>query len=232
MLKRLPVFLLFILFFRLVNAQIPADTIVQHPPADSIAKHLPADSVVKHLPVDSVVKNSLPDSVLKHPSVDSAMKHAPVKTVVKRPSPVESAVKHSPIKTISDKQYNAYLNGDDLDDMALAGELNHFPQPDKVLKFKKQLDLSPIQIGKLNQLAAILHRKKIEMGENIIRNEKMLDSLFHSRQVEDGTLIFYTNRSGLYYGELRGAILMACYNTEKLLTDAQIKKLEELEKGK
>ena len=232
MLKRLPVFLLFILFSTLVDAQTPADTIVQHSPVDSVAKHLPGDSVVNHIPADSVVKHPLADSVLKHPSADSAMKHAPVKSAIKRPQPVESAVKHSPIKTISDQQYNAYLNGDDLGDMALPGELNHFPSPDKVLKFKKQLDLSPIQVGKLNQLAMVLHRKKIEMGENIIRNEKMLDSLFHSRQVEDGTLIFYTNRSGLYYGELRGAILMACYNTEKLLTDAQIKKLEELEKGK
>ena len=69
------------------------------------------------------------------------------------------------------------------------------------------------------------------MGENIIHNEKMLDSLFHNKQMTDGILIFYTNRSGLYYGELRGAILLACYNTEQILSDDQIKKLEVLEKG-
>jgi len=114
--------------------------------------------------------------------------------------------------------------------MALVGELNHYPLPDKALKYKVQLGLNPGQIIKLNDLATKLHRKKLEMGENIIHNEKMLDSLFHSRQIIDGTLIFYTNRSGLYYGELRGAILLACYNTEKILSDTQIRKLESLEK--
>lgn len=146
-------------------------------------------------------------------------------------APADSTLKHSPIKTLNDKKYNAYLRGEDLNDMALPGELNHFPMPDKVLKFKKQLDLSPIQVGKLNQLATTLHRKQMEMGVFNIRNEKMLDSLFHTRRLDEGSIIFYANRSGLYYGELRGAILMACYNTEKLLTDDQIKKLEALQKA-
>jgi hypothetical protein len=143
----------------------------------------------------------------------------------------DSVAKHSPLKTVNDKKYNAYLKGEDIDDMSLPGELNHFPLPDKVLKFKKQLDLSPIQVGKLNTIATALHRKKLEMGVFILRNEKMLDSLFHTRRLDEGTIIFYANRSGLYYGELRGVILMACYNTEKLLTDDQIKKLEALEKA-
>ncbi|MDB5025297.1 MAG: hypothetical protein JWP78_3052 [Mucilaginibacter sp.] len=152
-------------------------------------------------------------------------------TSVKAQTHQDSVVRHSPVKTLSDERYNAYLKGDDLDNMALAGELNHFPLPDKVLKFKKQLDLSPIQVGKLNRLATALHRKKLEMGEFIIRNERMLDSLFHIKRQDEGSVIFYANRSGLYYGELRGAILMACYNTEKLLTDAQVRKLEALEKA-
>ena len=65
--------------------------------------------------------------------------------------------------------------------------------------------------------------KKSKWVQISFDNEKMLDSLFHIRRVDEGSLIFYTNRSGLYYGELKGAILMACYNTEKLLTPAQIK---------
>jgi hypothetical protein len=139
-------------------------------------------------------------------------------------------IKPSPIKTISDRRYNAYLNGDDLDSMAMVGELNHYPLPDKALKYKVQIGLNPGQITKLKAMATELHRKRIEMGNNIIKNEKMLDSLFHSKQVVDGTLIFYTNRAGLYLGELRGAILMACYETEKILSDDQIKRLEALEK--
>ncbi len=62
------------------------------------------------------------------------------------------------------------------------------------------------------------------MGQNMIKNEKMLDSLFHSKRVVDGTIIFYSNRYGLYLGEIRNAVLQACYKTENILSDDQIKK--------
>ena len=175
------------------------------------------DTTVKQLPVDTTVKHT---STSKHVSY----------TVTIKPPPTDTVLQHSTVKTINDTRYNAYLKGEDFDDMALAGDLNHFPSPDKVLKYKKQLDLSPIQVGQLTKLSSTLHRKKLEMGTNIIRNEKMLDSLFRTHIIDEGSLIFYTNRSGLYYGELKGAILMACFNSEKLLTPAQIKKLEMLEK--
>jgi len=238
---------LYLLFFMPVLGQTHEDSVKNNPVTDTIAKRAAVDSIakkqidtVKSVAVDSAVKTHPADSTEKHAVVDSASmgRKSAIKTAgkssikaVAKPSVVTDAEpKHSPVKTISDLRYNAYLKGDDLDDMSLTGDLNHFPSPDKVLKYKKQLDLSPIQVGQLTKLADALHRKKVEMGTNIIRNEKMLDSLFHSRQIDEGSLIFYTNRSGLYYGELKGAILMACYNTEKLLTPPQIKKLEALEK--
>ncbi len=239
--------MLTIFFFTAANAQTPADSVVKrssvdslvkHPAADSLVKHslidsvakrLPVDTLAKHPPVDSLVKHSPVDSVVKHPSVDSAARYSPVKKVVKHP-PGGDAVEHSPIKTLSDLRYTAYIKGRDQDDMALVAELNHYPHPEKVLLFKKELSLSPIQVAKINTIAAELHRKKVEMGGFIIHNEKMLDSLFHTRLLDNGVIIFYANRSGLYYGELRNAILQACYSTEKILTNAQIKKLEALQK--
>lgn len=140
-------------------------------------------------------------------------------------------LKHSPIKTISDEKYNMLLKGEDFDNMSQVAEMNHYPLPDKALKYKVQIGLNPGQISKLKDIASGLQRKKVEMGDNIIRNEKMLDSLFHSHKVVDGTIIFYTNRYGLYLGEYRNAILQACYKTEDILSDAQIKRLGELEKG-
>lgn len=142
----------------------------------------------------------------------------------------DTSFKHSPIKTISDEKYNMLLKGEDFDNMSQVAEMNHYPLPDKALKYKVQIGLNPGQISKLKEIASGLQRKKVEMGDNIIRNEKMLDSLFHSHKVVDGTIIFYTNRYGLYLGEYRNAILQACYKTEDILSDAQIKKLEELEK--
>jgi hypothetical protein len=210
MLKRLLVFSL-LSVFTAAEAQTSADSI----------KHSSIDTAAKHLPIDS--------SAVKHPAAYSSAKHPTTKKVAKD-SPYDVVFQHSPIKTISDTRYNAYLRGEDLDSMALTGQLNHYPLPDDALKYKVQLSLNSEQVAKLKDLATTLHRKKVEMGENIIRNEKMLDNLFHNQQITDGTLIFYTNRAGLYFGELKGAILMACYNTQKILSEGQLKKLETLEK--
>jgi len=142
----------------------------------------------------------------------------------------DSTLKHSPLKTLTDKQYNALLTGEDLYDMALPAELNHYPLPDKVLKYKRQMDLSPIQVTKITALDKELRRKRLEMGLIIIKNERTLDSLFKYNRLDDGTLLFFANRSGLYYGELRNAILQACYATRHLISDEQNKKLWALHK--
>ena len=141
-------------------------------------------------------------------------------------------IKKSPVRTLTYAQYDALIKGEDLYDMALPATLNHYPMPDDVIKYKKGLDLSPVQISKIAAIGKELHRKRVEMGPIIIKNENMLDSLFRTHNIDDGTLIFYANRYGLYQGEIRNAILQACYATEKLLSPAQAKKLEDLENHK
>jgi hypothetical protein len=169
------------------------------------------------------------DSSAKSKPADTT-KHL-VKAIRKQAANVTTAtIPHSPVRSLSDEKYNALLKGDGFEDMSLVGELNHYPLPDKALKYRVQLGLNPGQITKLKDLAANLQRKKKEMGENIIRNERMLDTLFHTKEIVDGTIIFYTNRYGLYMGEVRNAVLQACLNTEEILSDTQIKKLESLMK--
>ena len=168
------------------------------------------------------------DSSAKAKPADTT-KH-PVKITHKQAATtvIMTPISHSPVRSLSDEKYNALLKGEGFDDMSLVGELNHYPLPDKALKYKVQLGLNPGQVTKLKDLAANLQRKKREMGENIIRNERMLDTLFRKKQIDDGTVIFYTNRYGLYMGEVRNAVLQACLNTEAILSDTQIKKLESL----
>ncbi|MDR6945219.1 hypothetical protein [Mucilaginibacter pocheonensis] len=143
----------------------------------------------------------------------------------------DSTLKKSPVKTLSDKQYNALLKGEDLYGMPLVAELNHYPMPDKAIKFKKELGLSPNQVTKIAAIATELHRKRVEMGAFIITNEETLDNLFRKQRLNNGDVIFYATRSGLYYGELRNAILQACLSTGDLLAPQQIKKLETLQNG-
>jgi len=144
----------------------------------------------------------------------------------------DSTIKHSPLKTLNDAQYNALLSGDDIYGMSLAAELNHYPSPEKVIKLKREIILSPIQVTKISAIAKELHRKKLEMGLIIIDNERTIDSLFRTGRLDNGSLIFYTNRYGLYQGELRNAILQACLATRSLLSEQQIRKLDALQKAK
>ena len=144
----------------------------------------------------------------------------------------DSTINISPVKSISTQRYIALMNGIDLDNMTAVAELNHYPMPDKVLKYKKPLDLSPAQLNKIIQISTELHRKRVEMGKNIIVNEKKLDDLFRTRKVDDGIIIYYTNRYGLYQGEIRNAILQACYKSEELLSEGQLKQLAILENHK
>ena len=138
------------------------------------------------------------------------------------------SIDRSPVRTLTRQQYDAYLKGEAANDMAAVGELNHYPMPDKVLRLSNQLDLSAIQIKKITDVNTLMHKRRLQIGGSIISNEKTLDSLFKYRKMSDGNLIFYTNRHGLYQGELRNAILQACLATEKLLSAQQIAKLETL----
>jgi hypothetical protein len=150
---------------------------------------------------------------------------------IKAQTPADSTAKHSQLKTLSDVQYNALINGDDIYGMSLAAELNRYPLPEKVLKFKHEIDLSPIQVTKISAIAKELHRKKLEMGLIIIHNERTLDSIFRYNRLDNGSLIFYANRYGLYQGEIRNAILQACLVTRGLLSQQQINKYEALHKA-
>jgi hypothetical protein len=152
--------------------------------------------------------------------------------LLKAQTPKDSTkIKHSPLKTINYEQYNALINGDDIWGMGKAALLNRYPDPENVIKFKNELQLSPIQVHNITPVAKELHRKKLEMGLIIIKNERVIDSLFRTHKASDGVVVFYATRYGAYMGELRNAILQACMLTEKQLTPLQISKFNALLKA-
>jgi hypothetical protein len=153
------------------------------------------------------------------------------RTVCAQSSADSVTIKHSPLKTLSYEQYDALVKGEDIYGMSLAAELNHYPNPEKVIKYKKQLDLSPIQVNQFNAINKELHRKKLEMGLIIIHNERTLDSIFKYHRLDNGSLIFFANRYGLYQGEMRNVILQSCLKAWEMLTPEQIRKYEALEKA-
>jgi hypothetical protein len=147
-------------------------------------------------------------------------------------STTDTAAKPSPVRTLTYQQYQSYLKGEAGEDMALVAELNGYPMPDKVLKYKAELDLSPIQIKKITEAGAYLRRRRLQIGGSVIDTEKKLDSLFKFNKVQDGNVIFYTNRYGLYQGELKNALLQACLSTQKLLSQQQLTTYQALQKRK
>lgn len=123
-------------------------------------------------------------------------------------------------------QFEAFKTSRHISGLADAADRHHYPFPEKVLGWQKQLQLNDRQKVAIAQINTALQRKVKEMNGFLITNEKMLDSLFRYKKVNDGLLIYYTNRYGLYQGELRNALLQACLKTEMELTTTQLKKYD------
>lgn len=154
-----------------------------------------------------------------------------ISAAVKAQSSADSVVKHSPVRTLTYQQYQAYIKGEASNDMASVAEMNHYPMPDRVLKLRNELDLSPIQIKKIGEINTYMHRRRLQTGGSIVTNERTLDSLFRHNKLDEGSLTFFSNRYGLYQGELRNAILQACLATQKLLSPQQIARFESFHKA-
>ncbi|WP_158827091.1 hypothetical protein [Mucilaginibacter lacusdianchii] len=149
---------------------------------------------------------------------------------VKAQSVVDSTTTISSIKTLTLKEYNDYVSGPALTKEALPATLNRYPMPDDVLRYKKELGLSAEQVKKIKAVSDYLKLKKTEIGQSVIRNEKKLDDLFKTQKVDEGSITFYGNRYGLYEGEYRTSVLMACYNTYNALTPQQTTRFWQLKK--
>lgn len=144
-------------------------------------------------------------------------------------SPADT-MKISPLRTISLEQYKAYMDGVDINNMATVAELNHYPNPQKTIDWKKELILTADQLKQITAINVELTRKMKEMGGLMIKNETVVDELFRSKKPDDGNLIFYTNRYGLYQGEMRNAILQAYVKVRNILNFTQRLKYNELQK--
>lgn len=133
-----------------------------------------------------------------------------------------------PIKEAFLNKYQAYLTSKNMAGLLSVADHNHYPSPQKVLFWQKELQLNDKQKTAIGLVNKELNRKVNEMNNFLITNERTMDSLFRYKKINNGTLIFYTNRYGLYQGELRNALLQACVKTEAVLTATQIKKFDSL----
>lgn len=134
----------------------------------------------------------------------------------------------APSKEVFLHKFEAYQTSKNRVGLIDVADRNQYPSPQKVLLWQKELLLNDRQKIAIALINKDLQRKTLEMNNFLITNEGALDSLFRLKKINNGLLIFYTNRYGLYQGELRNALLQACLKTEAVLTAAQLKKYDAL----
>ncbi len=133
----------------------------------------------------------------------------------------------TPLKFISEEQYNYYLKGNDTE-LSRIAEVNNYPSPKTALKLEKQLALTTAQKSQIKTIATEMDRKLAEMGKFLINEQTKLNTLFENRKINEGSLIYHTNKIGSLEGELRNAYLKAHFRTWRVLTLPQLKKYTEL----
>ena len=105
---------------------------------------------------------------------------------------------------------------------AKAAELNQYPGPKHVLELAEQLQLTGQQIAQTNHVFNKMQEKAIDVGSQLIRHEKELDSLFSSGLVSTSKLDGKLSQIGETRAKLRGVHLHAHLEMKRILSHHQI----------
>jgi Spy/CpxP family protein refolding chaperone len=131
------------------------------------------------------------------------------------------------IKTLPVDEVQGLLNGDGMG-MARAAELNHYPGPRHVLDLASQLQLSDAQRDKAQDIYDRMHNEAARLGKTILRREEELELLFKKSKIDSNTLQTLVMEITRLRGELRLVHLLAHLEMERVLSQGQIGKYDEL----
>jgi hypothetical protein len=137
------------------------------------------------------------------------------------PTQPYGALKDRPIKALSADDVTGLRAGRGMS-MALPAELNRYPGPMHVLDHATALGLSLDQKQKLGQHVETMRADAMALGEQIIKRERALDSLFRSGAADASAVDRITSEIATLYGRLRAAHLRAHVETRATLTDPQV----------
>ena len=139
----------------------------------------------------------------------------------------QDSVGPSPLKFIGDEEYMFYMQGNN-PSLVLIAELNNYPSPKAVLEKQKQLGLNATQKTQVQTIQTEMVRKLKEMGNFLIAEQTKLNKLFETNKINEGSLIYHTNKIGALEGEMRNAYLKAYLRTRNILSAQQLKKYASL----
>jgi Spy/CpxP family protein refolding chaperone len=124
------------------------------------------------------------------------------------------------IKALSAADVDAYLTGQGMG-FAKAAELNGYAGPKHVLELATELDLTAEQRTRTQALFASMQTKAVELGRQLVDEERKLDRLFASTGITQDSLQESVARIGELQADVRAAHLEAHLEQAEILTSEQ-----------
>jgi hypothetical protein len=125
------------------------------------------------------------------------------------------------IKALSAAEIDGLLTGKGMG-MAKSAELNHYPGPLHVLEVADQIGLSKEQESRTYSLYKKMKHEAMLLGEQIVKEERKLDSLFSSGEVSDELLSDSLKKIAGLRGELRFVHLKAHLRQKAIMSTEQV----------
>jgi Spy/CpxP family protein refolding chaperone len=125
------------------------------------------------------------------------------------------------IKSLSEADIDELRNGSGWG-LAKAAELNGVPGPVHLLEMKKEIELSPEQIEKIEALFEQMRDQAIELGTTLIERERELNSHFAQGTITEESLRDVLGQIAQVRAQLRFVHLSAHLKTPDIVTAEQI----------
>jgi hypothetical protein len=138
-----------------------------------------------------------------------------------------AGMQHRSVKALSDQQVADLRAGRGMG-LALVGELNGYPGPLHALEFADQLQLTPEQRQRMQQMFDEMKSEAVPVGERLIEQERALDREFAERRISPEVLARLTAQIGETQGQLRAVHLKYHLTAADLLSLDQRQRYAEL----
>lgn len=143
-----------------------------------------------------------------------------------QPSPY-AGQQHRAIKALSEPEVADLLAGRGMG-LAKAAELNSYPGPLHALEMAQALGLDAGQLAQLQAAKRRMSEDAQALGRQLVDAERRLDALFASKTIDAAALKTVTAEIGRLHGALRYVHLAAHLETRAAMTEAQVRRYDEL----
>ena len=138
-----------------------------------------------------------------------------------------AGMQHRALKALSDQQLADLRAGRGMG-LALVGELNGYPGPLHALELADQLQLTPEQRQRMQQMFDQMKREAVPVGERLIEQERALDREFAEGRISAEGLTRLTAEIGATQGQLRAVHLKYHLTAADLLSLDQRRRYADL----